>query len=200
MSSHSCNTPLGLHHGGLYMPTVYGSDSPSLEFRKPAMTFGMLGWIAAGILNPAGWFSYLVWGLPEFNYMLWAWHVAVPLELGLLFAMMFIREGGMGLGSVAGITLICIFAACCGTAPFYTLITWTAQQLGMTVSVMGLFEVYSWEAALAHTGTYVRASLYFSGVSALPAVIILRLVSLRRRPPRATSKASPSAPPPAHSA
>jgi hypothetical protein len=160
------------------------------------MVFGVLGWIAAGVLNPAGWFSYLVWGMPEFSYMLWAWHVAVPLELGLLFAMMFIREGGMGFRGVTGITLICIFAACCGTAPFYTLITWTAQQVGIPVSVMGMFEVYGWEAALAHTGTYVRASLYFAGVAALPAVIILRLVALRRVPPRTSSKASPSTPPP----
>lgn len=182
------------------MPTVYGSQSLGLEFRKPTTTFGVLGWLAAGVLNPAGWFSHLVWGMPEFNYTLWAWHVAVPLELGLLFAMMFIREGGMGIGGVIGITLICIFAACCGTAPFYTLITWSAQQLGMSVSVMGLFEVYSWQAAIAHTGTYIRASLYFAGVAALPAALILRLVTLRRTPPRARATASPSAPPQAPAA
>lgn len=166
------------------MPTSYVSTSPGLEFRKPTQPFAIAGWIAAGILNPAGWFSYLVWGMHEFDYTIWAWHVAVPLELGLLFAMMFIREGGMGFRGVAGITLICIFAACTGTAPFYTLITWTAQQAGMSVSAMGLFEVYSWEAALAHTGTYLRASLYFAGVAAIPAIIILRVIALQPAPRR----------------
>ncbi|MEQ1780485.1 MAG: hypothetical protein ABMA14_03935 [Hyphomonadaceae bacterium] len=182
------------------MPTSYVSTSPSLEFRKPVQPFAIAGWIAAGMLNPAGWFSYLVWGMPEFNYTIWAWHVAVPLELGLLFAMLYIRDGGLGIRGVTGITLICIFAACTGTAPFYTLITWAGQQVGVSVSAMGLFEVYSWEAAIAHTGTYVRASLYFAGVAAIPAVIILRVIALQPTPRRGASMASPSTPPQAPAA
>ena len=177
------------------MPTAYVSTSPGLEFRKPTQPFAIFGWIAAGVLNPAGWFYYLPWGMSEFNYTIWAWHVAVPLELGLLFAMMFIRDGGLGNRGVMGITLICIFAACTGTAPFYTLITWAAQQVGISVSAMGLFEVYSWDAAIAHTGAYVRASLYFSGVAAIPAVIILRIISLQPAPRRRTPTAKPSTPP-----
>ena len=104
------------------------------------------------------------------------------------------------LSGMAGITLICIFAACTGTAPFYTLITWAGQQFGVSVSAMGLFEVYSWDAAIAHTGTYVRASLYFAGVAAIPAVIILRVIALQPVRRRKMATASPSAPPQAPAA
>jgi hypothetical protein len=45
----------------------------------------MLGWIAAGGLNPASWSAFLIRGMPEFNYTIWAWHIAVPLEFGLPF-------------------------------------------------------------------------------------------------------------------
>lgn len=176
---------------GNYGGAVYG-----LNFRNPARIFAPLGWIAAGILNPAGWFAWMVLGLPEFNYQIWAWHVAVPLEIGLVLAMMYFREGGYSISAVTGLTLICIFAACCGVAPFYSTIAWVGQQLGVSLSVMGNWEIYSWDAAIAHTGTYIRASLIFSGVAAIPAVIILRIVAFERVPLRKTVKASPSAPPP----
>ena len=98
-------------------------------------------------------------------------------------------------GPVTGLTLICIFAACCGVAPIYSGITWVGQQLGLSLSVMGDLEIYSWDAALAHTGTYVRASLLFSSVAAIPAVIILRLVAFERVRLRKAVTASPPAPP-----
>jgi hypothetical protein len=173
----------------------FGMATYGLNFRKPARIFAPLGWLAAGILNPAGWFAWMAWGLPAFNYQIWAWHVAVPLELGLVLAMMYFREGGYSVGAVTGLTLICIFAACCGVAPVYSGITWVGQQLGLSLSVMGDWEIYSWDAALAHTGTYVRASLLFSSVAAIPAVIILRLVAFERVRLRKAVAPSPPAPP-----
>ena len=179
------------------MPSNYVKASHGLDFRKPVRIFAPLGWLAAGILNPAGWFSWMVWGMREFNYTLWAWHVAVPLELGLLLAMMYFRDGGYGIGAVTGLTLICIFAACCATGPIYALITLIGQQMGVSVSVMGNWEIYGWQAFLAHAGTYIRASLIFAGVAAIPAVIIMRIVALQRVSLRkAPVKAEPSAPPP----
>ena len=79
--------------------------------------------------------------------------------------------------------------------PIYSGITWGGQQLGLSLSVMGDLEIYSWDAALAHTGTYVRASLLFSSVAAIPAVIILRLVAFERVRFRKAVTAPPSAPP-----
>jgi len=152
----------------------------ALNFRTPVRVFAPLGWIAAGILNPAGWFVHMLWGMPEFNYQVCAWHVAVPLELGLLFAMMFLREGGFGIGSVAGITIMCILAACTGTGPIYAGITWAAQQVGLEISVLGNISIDSMEHAFAHAGTYIRASLIYAGPCAIPAVIILRLVAFHR--------------------
>ena len=148
----------------------------------------------SAVLAEAG-LDYLDGYLPAFNYQIWAWHVAVPLELGLVLAMMYFREGGYSIGAVTGLTLICIFAACCGVAPIYSGITWVGQQLGLSLSVMGDLEIYSWDAALAHTGTYVRASLLFSSVAAIPAVIILRLVAFERVRLRKAVTASPPAPP-----
>lgn len=158
----------------------YRMARSGLNFRTPVRIFAPLGWVAAGLLNPAGYFVHLLWGMPEFNYQVWAWHVAVPLELGLLFAMMFVREGGHGIGGIAGITIICVIAACAGTGPLYAALTWAAQQVGLEISVMGWAPIYTLDHAIAHTGTYIRASLIFAVPCAVPAVLILRLVAFQR--------------------
>ncbi len=171
----------------------YGMAKAGLNFRTPVRIFAPLGWIAAGVLNPAGWFVHLLWGMPDFDLQVWAWHVVVPLELGLLFAMMFFREGGYGIGSIAGITIMCILAACTGTGPIYAGITWAAQQVGLEISVMGNVTIYSLDHAFAHAGTYIRASLIFAGPCAIPAVIILRLASFQRVEYRKAASTAPKA-------
>lgn len=166
----------------------YGMARTGLDYRKPVRVFAPLAWIAAGILNPAGYVVHMLWGMPDFNYQVWAWHVAVPLELGLAFAMMFFREGGYSFSGIAGITIICILAACAGTGPIYAALTWAAQQVGLEISVMGWIPIYTLDHAIAHAGTYIRASLIYAGPCAIPAVIILRLIAfnrvqLRKAPP-----------------
>lgn len=167
----------------------YGTALTGLDYRKPVRIFAPLGWLAAGILNPAGYFVHMLWGMPEFNYQVWAWHVAVPLELGLLFAMMFFREGGFGIGGVAGMTLICVLAACAGTGPIYAGLTWAAQQANLEISALGMIPIYTMDHAIAHTGTYIRASLVYAGPCAIPAVLILRLVAFQRVSLRKTTPA-----------
>lgn len=172
--------------------------SQGLEFRQPARLFVLIGWLGAGILNPAAYFAYTLWGMPEFSYQVWTWHAAAPLELGVLFSLMFLREGGYGVTAVAIFTILSIAAACAVTGPIYAFTTWAFQQNGVSLGLLGWFPVYSFEAAVAASGSYVRASLMFAGVAAIPAAIILRIIAFQRVKPK--PKASPSAPPPIRAA
>lgn len=172
------------------MVGAYGQPgSPGLAFREPARLFVLLGWLGAGILNPAAYFAYLLWGMPAFSYQAWTWHAAAPLELGVLFALMFLREGGYGVSAVAIFTIMSIAAACAVTGPVYAFTTWAFQQNGVSLGLLGWYPVDSLEAAIAVSGSYIRASLIFAGVAAIPAVIILRVIAFERVKPR--SKASP---------
>ncbi len=181
------------------MVGAYGQHgSPGLEFRQPARIFLLLGWLGAGVLNPAAYFAYLLWGMPAFSYEVWTWHAAAPLELGVLLALMFLREGGYGITAVAIFTILSIAAACAVTGPVYAFTTWAFQQNGVSLGLLGWFPVASFEAAVAVSGSYIRASLIFAGVAAVPAVIILRIIAFQRVRPK--PKASPSAQPPAPAA
>jgi hypothetical protein len=174
------------------------AGGPGLTFRKPEQIFVPLGWLAAGILNPAAYFAYRLWGMPDFNYEAWAWHAAAPLELGVLFALMFLREGGFGLGAIAVFTVLSILAACAITGPAYAFTTWIFQQNGVSLGILGWAPISNFDMAIAVSGSYIRASLLFAGVAALPAAALLRLVCFRRAPPK--PRASPSAPPPTRAA
>lgn len=158
----------------------YGLAKTGLELRKPVRIFAPLGWLIAGLLNPAGWFVHLLWGMPDFNYQVWAWHVAVPLQLGVLFAMMYLRDGGFGISAVIGITVICTLACCAGTGPIYAAITWAGQQVGVEISIMGWLPIYTLENGIAHAGTYIRASLIYAGPCSVAAALILRVVAFER--------------------
>lgn len=176
----------------------YKQGSLGLEFRPPARMFVLLGWLAAGVFNPAAYFAYILWGLPAFDYQLWTWHAAAPLELGILFALMFLREGGYGITAVTIFTVLSIAAACAVSGPIYAFTTWAFQQNGVSLGLLGWYEVDSFSRAIAISGSYIRASLLFAGVAAIPAVIILRIIAFQRVRPK--PKASPSAPSPAPAA
>jgi hypothetical protein len=177
----------------------YGQPSSAvLEFRQPARIFVLLGWLGAGILNPAAYFAYMLWGMPEFNYQIWTWHAAAPLELGVLFALMFLREGGYGIAAVAIFTIFSILAACAVSGPVYAFTTWAFQQNNISLGMLGWYPIHNFDTAIAVSGTYIRASLIFAGVAAIPAVIILRIIAFQRVRPK--PKASPSAQTPAPAA
>jgi hypothetical protein len=177
------------------MAGAYGQPaSLGLEFRQPARIFVLLGWLAAGIFNPAAYFAWMLWGMPAFDYQIWTWHAAAPLELGILFALMFLREGGYGITAVAIFTVLSIAAACAVTGPAYAFTTWAFQQNGVSLGLLGWYEVDSFNRAVAISGSYIRASLIFAGVAAIPAVIILRIVAFQRVKPRPKASAhSPAA-------
>ena len=168
----------------------YKQGSLGLEFRQPARIFVLLGWLAAGVLNPAAYFAYMLWGMKEFDYQIWTWHAAAPLELGILFALMFLREGGFGITAVAIFTILSILAACAVSGPIYAFTTWAFQQNGVSLGLLGWYPVNDFDRAIGMSGSYIRASLIFAGVAAIPAVIILRIVTFQRVRPN--PKASPS--------
>lgn len=164
------------------MAGSYGQSSGMLEFRKPAKIFCLLGWLAAGPGNPAGFFVHLLWGMPEFNYQIWGWHIAAPLELGILFALFFLREGGYGVAAISIFTIFSVLGACAVTGPVYALLTWYFQQNGEALGLLGWYPVYSFEAAVAVSGTYMRASLIFAAPCIIPAIIIMRVIIFQRAP------------------
>ncbi len=163
----------------------YGdSGSPGLTFRKPASLFGPLGWLAASVLNPAGWFAYMLWGLPRFDMQLWTWYAVAPLQLSLAFALMFLRAGGFGIGAVSFLVLICTVGASAVLGIAYALATWQFQQQGVSIGLLGDLPIYSFLDVLTHAGTHIQMSARFAGVAAIPAIIIVRLVALQRMPKR----------------
>lgn len=180
------------------MPANYIQPTGMLELRQPAKLFGVIGWLAAGPGNPAGFFVQNLWGVSEFNYAVWAWHVAAPLELGILFAMFFAREGGYGIPALSAFVFFSVIGACAITGPAYTLVVWFSQQQGLSLGPPGWFPIYSLEAAVGVSGNFIRTSLTYAGPCIVTAIIILRLVSFQRVRPK--PKASPSTPPPAPAA
>lgn len=176
------------------MPSSYIKSTGMLEFRQPAKMFCLIGWLAAGPGNPAGFFVHHLWGMTEFNYAIWAWHAAAPLELGILFALFFVREGGYGISALSAFVIFSVLGACAVTGPVYALISWYFQQQGDSLGLLGWYPIYNFEAAVQVSGSYIRASLIFAGPCIITAILILRLVTFQRVKPK--PKASPSAPPP----
>lgn len=168
------------------MPSTYIQSTGMLEFRQPAKLFCLLGWLAAGPGNPAGFFVHLLWGLDEFNYAIWAWHAAVPLELGILFALFFVREGGYTITAIGIFTTFSVLGACAVSGPVYALISWYFQQNGDSLGLLGWYPIHNYEAAIRVSGSYIRASLLFAGPCILTAVIILRIFTFQRVKPRAS--------------
>lgn len=165
-----------------------------LEIRRPANLFAPLGWLAASLLNPGGYFAYWVWGLAEFKVQLWAWHAVAPLQFGVAFAMMFLRQGGFGIGAVSFFVIICTLGACAMTGPIYTLVTYIFQQQNIAVGALGDLPILSFADGLLHAGSNVRLSLMFASVAIIPAIILLRILAFQRIPPRkpATAVTAPS--------
>ncbi len=163
----------------------YGqSRSLGLELRKPVNVFAPLGWMAASLLNPGAYFAYLVWGLPEFNMQLWAWHAVAPLQFGIAFAMMFLRQGGFGIGAFSFFVIICTLGACALTGPVYALATYAFQQQGAAIGTLGDLPILSFGDGMLHAGTNVRLSMMFGTIAIIPAIILLRIAAFQRIPPR----------------
>lgn len=176
----------------------YGDvGSPGLEYRKPSNLFGPLGWLAASVLNPAGWFAWMLWGMPHFDMQVWGWYAVAPLQLSIVFAMMFLREGGFGIGAVSVLILICTVGASAVLGLAYAVATWQFQQHGIAIGLLGDLPIFSLVDGLAHAGTHIRMAACFAGVAAIPAIIIVRVIALQRMPRRkrtATATASASLP------
>ena len=49
-----------------------------------------------------------------------------------------------------------------------------------SVQWFGMIPIYTMDHAIAHAGTYIRASLIYAGPCAIPAVLILRLIAFQR--------------------
>jgi hypothetical protein len=174
----------------------YGQNrSMGLELRKPANVFAPLGWLAASLLNPGGYFAWWVWGLSEFNMQLWAWHAVAPLQFGIAFAMMFLRQGGFGIVAFSFFAFICSLGACALTGPIYALATYGFQQHYMAIGTLGELPILSFADAMLHAGTNVRISLMFTAIAIVPAIILLRLVAFQRIPPRKPSAVGVASPP-----
>lgn len=167
----------------------YGqSKSLGLALRRPANLFAPLGWLAASALNPGCYFAYLVWGLPAFDVQLWAWHAVAPLQFGIAFAMMFLRQGGFGIGAVSFFVIICSLGGCALTGPAYALVTYLYQQQNVAIGALGDLPILSFADGLMHAGSNVRLSLMYTCVGVIPAIVLLRLISFRRIPPRQPAK------------
>lgn len=174
----------------------YGqSRSTGLEFRKPANLFVPLGWLAASVLNPGGYFAWWFWGLSEFDMQLWAWHAVAPLQFGIAFALTFLRQGGFSIGAFSFFVIICSLGACALTGPIYALITYAFQQNYMAVGALGDLPIWSFGDGMEHAGSNVRVSLMYTSIAIIPAIILLRLIAFQRIPPRKPVPAG-AAPPP----
>lgn len=173
----------------------YGqSRSRGLELRKPANLFAPLGWLAASLLNPGAYFAYLVWGLPAFDMQLWTWHAVAPLQFGIAFVLMFLRQGGFGLGAVAFFVTICVVAACALSGPAYAFTTYLFQQQYISVGTLGDMPILSFGDAVRHAGTHIRLSAIYSAIGIVPAIALLRLIALQRVPDRKTARAAAPSP------
>ena len=171
----------------------YGqSRSMGLELRKPVKTFAPFGWLAATLLNPGAYFAYMVWGMPAFDMQVWAWHAVAPLQFGIALAMMFLRQGGFGIGAVSFFVTICTIGACALSGPAYALATYMFQQSYSSIGTLGDLPIYTLQDGIRHAGTHVRLSLLFAGVGVIPAIILLRLIALQRVPARKPAAASPA--------
>lgn len=164
-------------------------------FRKPANIFAPLGWLAASLLNPGGYFAWWVWGLSEFDMQLWAWHAVAPLQFGVAFAMMFLRQGDFSIGAFSFFVIICSLGACALTGPAYALATYAFQQQSIAIGALGDLPILSFADGMEHAGTNVRISLMFTAIAIIPAIILLRLVAFQRVPLRKSAPAA-AAPPP----
>lgn len=174
----------------------YGhSRSRGLELRKPSNVFAPLGWLAASLLNPGGYFAWWVWGLSEFDVQLWAWHAVAPLQFGIAFAMMFLRKDDFSIGAFSFFVIICSLGACALTGPAYALATYAFQQQYIAVGVLGDLPILSFADGLLHAGTNVRISLMYTAIAIIPAILLLRLVAFQRVPLRKRAPAV-AAPPP----
>jgi hypothetical protein len=148
----------------------------------------VLGVLIAGTVNPVGFFSHLVWGIEEFDVEVWALNVAVALTLGCMAAQSFFRDGGYGITAVALITAFCILAACAITGPVYAFVTWAFQQFDISLGLLGFAPVYDMTMAIAVSDAYMRISLFFASIAIPAAVILLRLISLKRLPTKLRAK------------
>lgn len=170
----------------------YGqSRSTGLELRPPANMFAPLGWLAATIFNPGAYFAYLVWGMSEFNMQVWTWHAIVPLQFGIAFAMMFLRQGGFGIGAFSFFVIVCSLGGCALTGPAYALLTYAFQQQYVAIGTLGGLPIMSFGDGMLHAGTNVRLSIMFAGVAIIPAIVLLRIVAFQRIPPRKPASAAP---------
>jgi hypothetical protein len=168
----------------------YGqSRSLGLELRKPVNLFAPLGWLAASLLNPGAYFAYMVWGLPEFDMQLWTWHAVAPLQFGIAFALMFLRQGGFGIAAVAFFVTICVIAACALSGPAYALATYYFQQQYISVGTLGDMPIITVQDAVRHAGTHIRLSAFYAAIGVIPAIILLRIIALQRVPDRKAAKA-----------
>jgi hypothetical protein len=161
----------------------YDASTGALELRRPIRFFAPLGWLVAGPLNPAGFLAPLPWNEPAwdlpFDTQMWAMSVAVPLSLGCIGALYYLRDGGVGIMTLFLVLALPTLAACAATGPLYAAVISVLREFRIYWTA---FPVFSFDDAIITSGTFMRLGLMLCIIPLVPAVLLLRAIAFRRAP------------------
>jgi hypothetical protein len=170
------------------MVGTYGQSGGSLELRQPAKLFVPLAWLIAGPANPLTYFAFQIMG-QRFDLTNWVICLVIPLSIACAAALFFLRGGGFGIVTLVLITALVGIASCAATGPIYTFAIWGLMQMDIFILDMPL---WSTEAAVRTSGTFIALGLMLVAVCIVPAALILRIIAFRReaKKPRLSASAA----------
>ena len=152
----------------------YAQGTGSLELRKPIWLFSGIAWLLAGPLNPLGFYVFQLWEA-DFDPLVWAISIAIPLSLGCAAAIFFLRGGGFGFITLAFLAILVTMSLTALCGPVYTSALWLLAQAGVELMPVGTYL-----EALITSGTFVRLGLVMSAIPILLSIVVLRVVAFQR--------------------